>query len=122
MGRSSVGSRSTPVLECISGMPSGSNPYDPQASSQGTTYFDILLAHLDRAVAFQATGSRFDSGREQYLKSFRFSLTYFLEAWQSWFIAPVLKTDGPERGPGVRIPQPPLKVEFLKSSSLFMNK
>ncbi len=77
MGRSSVGSRSTPVLECISGMPSGSNPYDPQASSQGTTYFDILLAHLDRAVAFQATGNRFDSGKEQYLKSFRFSLTYF---------------------------------------------
>lgn len=45
-----------------------------------------------------------------------------MEAWQSWFIAPVLKTDGPERGPGVRIPQPPLKVEFLKSSSLIMNK
>lgn len=43
------------------------------------TYFDILLAYLVRAVAFQATGNRFDSGKEQYLKSFHFSLAYFGE-------------------------------------------
>ena len=29
------------------------------------------------------------------------------EVWQSWSIASVLKTEGWETGPGVRIPQPP---------------
>lgn len=60
-------------------MLSGSNLYDLRVSSQGMTYFDILLAYLVRAVALQATGNRFDSGKEQYLKSFHFSLAYFGE-------------------------------------------
>ena len=36
-----------------------------------------------------------DSGFFFALKQLRSKM----EAWQSWFIAPVLKTDDPERGP-----------------------
>ena len=40
--------------------------------------------------------------------SYFFTFAPTSEEWQSWLIAPVLKTGVPERVPGVRIPPPPL--------------
>lgn len=42
------------------------------------------------------------------------------EEWQSWLIAPVLKTGVPERVPGVRIPLPP-HTERANFSSFCMH-
>ncbi len=79
------------------------SPPHPQNSSQGKSYFDFL-AHLVRASAFQAEGSKFNSYKNQHYKTlFRFSL-FFHDAGQRsglsrWSHKPVL----PKRKSEVRI-------------------
>jgi hypothetical protein len=46
-----------------------------------------------------------------------------MEAWQRWIIAPVLKTDGLERVPWVRIPAlPPEYIEYASEALLAMRR